>query len=166
VEAKMPLEITPATQADFDSGIWDIFKFVSSTGDSYIYPPETTKEEARKIWMENTTPFVARIDGKIVGSYLIRQNRIGLGSHVCNAAYIVHPDYRQQKIGTQMCEHSLKKAKEMGFHSMQFNMVVSTNTKAVSLWMKMGFEVVGTVPEGFRHMQKGLVDVYIMHRFL
>jgi ribosomal protein S18 acetylase RimI-like enzyme len=162
----MTIQITPATQSDFDEGIWDIFQFVASTGDSYIYPPETTKEEARKIWMENTTPFVARLDGKIVGSYLIRQNRIGLGSHVCNAAYIVHKDYRQKKIGTIMCEHSLKKAKEMGFHSMQFNMVVSTNTKAVSLWMKMGFEVVGTVPEGFNHRQKGLVDIYIMHRFL
>jgi ribosomal protein S18 acetylase RimI-like enzyme len=162
----MTINITPAIAADFDD-IWNIFHFVISTGDSYIYPPETTKTEARKIWMENTTPYVARNDdGAVVGSYLIRQNRIGLGSHVCNAAYIVHPDYRQRKIGTIMCTHSLEEAKKMGFHSMQFNMVVSTNHKAVALWMKMGFEVVGTVPEAFNHRQKGLVDAYIMHRFL
>lgn len=159
------LEIIPATEKDFDD-IWPIFHYVMQSRDTYIYRPETTKEEARAIWMVNTHPFIAKIDGNIVGSYLIRQNRIGLGSHVCNAAYIVHPDYRQQKIGTTMCTHSLVEAKKMGFHSMQFNMVVSTNHKAVALWMKMGFEVVGTVPEAYQHGEKGLVDVYIMHRFL
>ncbi len=161
----MSLQIVKATPEDFDA-IWEIFRFTIQTSDTYIYKPETTKEEARTIWMVNTTPFVAKLDGKIVGSYLIRQNRIGLGSHVCNAAFIVDPNYRQQKIGTQMCTHSLTEAKKMGFRSMQFNMVVSTNHKAVALWMKMGFEVVGTVPEAFQHGDKGLVDVYIMHRFL
>lgn len=161
----MTLEITKATDSDFD-GIWEIFYSVVATGDSYIYPPETTKEEAYKIWMEGTNPYIAKKDGEIVGSYLIRQNRIGLGSHVCNAAYIVHTEHRVKKIGETMCKHSLAEAKKMGYRSMQFNMVVSTNHKAVALWMKMGFEVVGTVPEAFNHKEKGFVDAYIMHRFL
>ena len=161
----MTLEITKAADSDFD-GIWEIFHSVMSTGDSYIYLPETTKDQAYKIWMEDTTPYVAKQNGKIVGSYLIRQNRIGLGSHVCNAAYIVDAENRGQKIGEAMCSHSLSEAKQMGYHSMQFNMVVSTNHKAIALWMKMGFEVVGTVPEAFRHSEKGLVDAYIMHRML
>jgi L-amino acid N-acyltransferase YncA len=159
------LHIRPATETDFDS-IWPIFHKVVATGDSYIYLPTTSIDEARAIWMVNTVPYVAEKDGKVVGSYLIRQNRIGLGSHVCNAAYMVDPAYRKQHIGQTMCEHSLVEAKRMGFHSMQFNMVVSTNHKAVALWMKMGFEVVGTVPEAFRHSEHGLVDAYIMHRFL
>jgi len=162
----MKLDITEATQEDFDNGIWDIFKKVISTGDSYIYRPDTTKEEARNIWMVNTKPYVARLDGKIIGSYLIRQNRIDLGSHVCNAAYIVDKKYRGNGYGEDMCRHSLSEAKNIGYHSMQFNMVVSTNHKAVALWMKMGFEVVGTVPCAFRHSKKGLIDAYIMHRFL
>lgn len=159
------LTIRPATDADFDS-IYAIFSQVVATGDSYIYLPTTTREEAYKIWMTETAPYVALLEGKIVGTYLIRQNRIGLGSHVCNAAYMVDPAYRQRHIGQTMCEHSLKEAKAKGYHSMQFNMVVSTNHKAVALWMKMGFEVVGTVPEAFRHSEHGLVDAYIMHRFL
>ncbi len=161
----MSLEITKATEADCN-GIWEIFQLVVSTGDSYIYRETTTYEQWHKLWFEDTAPYIAKLDGRIVGTYLIRQNRIGRGSHVCNAAYMVHPDFRQQHIGKTMCEHSLIEAKKMGYHSMQFNMVVSTNTKAVSLWMKMGFEVVGTVPEAFQHHEKGLVDVYIMHRFL
>ena len=54
----------------------------------------------------------------------------------------------------------------MGFHAMQFNMVVSTNESAVALWKKFGFSIVGTLPRAFRHRKLGLVDAYVMHRFL
>ena len=161
----MVLQIRKATDADFD-GIWEIFSDVVSTGDSYIYLETTTRQEAYNIWMINTEPYVAIIDNKIVGIYLIRQNKVGRGSHVCNAAYMVHKDYRVQKIGENMCKHSLSEAKRIGYKSMQFNIVVSTNHKAVALWMKMGFEVVGTIPEAFNHKENGLVDAYVMHRFL
>jgi ribosomal protein S18 acetylase RimI-like enzyme len=44
--------------------------------------------------------------------------------------------------------------------------VVSTNKAAVSLWQKLGFAIVGTLPEVFRHQSLGYVDAYVMHRFL
>jgi hypothetical protein len=50
--------------------------------------------------------------------------------------------------------------------SLQFNFVVSTNIGAVSLWKKLGFSIVGTVPKAFKHHQLGYVDAYVMHRFL
>ncbi|MBA8887605.1 ribosomal protein S18 acetylase RimI-like enzyme [Dokdonella fugitiva] len=49
---------------------------------------------------------------------------------------------------------------------MQFNYVVSTNTPAVELYRKLGFAVVGTLPKAFEHRRLGLVDVYVMFRFL
>lgn len=49
---------------------------------------------------------------------------------------------------------------------MHFNYVVSTNGPAVALYRKLGFAVVGTLPEAFRHGRRGLVDVFVMHRFL
>ena len=48
----------------------------------------------------------------------------------------------------------------------QFNMVVSTNASAVALWKKFGFSVVGTLPQAYRRRELGLVDAYVMHRFL
>jgi hypothetical protein len=65
-----------------------------------------------------------------------------------------------------MGEHALREASQAGFVAMQFNFVVSTNAAAVALWRKLGFAVVGTVPKAFRHREHGLVDVYVMHRFL
>jgi len=49
---------------------------------------------------------------------------------------------------------------------MQFNAVVETNTGAVALWLSLGFEVLGTVPEGFRLPDGRYVGLHIMHRRL
>jgi Acetyltransferase (GNAT) family len=69
-------------------------------------------------------------------------------------------------IGRALCQHSLDAARAADFLAMQFNFVVSTNTRAVDLWQTMGFAIVGTVPKAFRHRELGLVDVHLMHRFL
>jgi ribosomal protein S18 acetylase RimI-like enzyme len=65
-----------------------------------------------------------------------------------------------------MCEHSLAEAAARGFRAMQYNLVVSTNERAVRLWKHMGFEIIGTVPGGFRHPRLGFVDAHIMHKML
>jgi ribosomal protein S18 acetylase RimI-like enzyme len=69
-------------------------------------------------------------------------------------------------VGRRMAEHCLSEARQMGFRAMQFNFVISTNTRAIRLWNQFGFEIVGTLPAAFRHSEKGYVDVYIMFRSL
>jgi ribosomal protein S18 acetylase RimI-like enzyme len=49
---------------------------------------------------------------------------------------------------------------------MQFNSVVATNTGAIALWESLGFEIVGTVPDAFRHASEGLTPVHIMYQQL
>jgi ribosomal protein S18 acetylase RimI-like enzyme len=49
---------------------------------------------------------------------------------------------------------------------MQFNHVVSTNERAVALWQKLGFAIVGTLPQAFNHPTQGYVDAYVMFRDL
>lgn len=73
---------------------------------------------------------------------------------------------RGRGIGSLMCAHSLEQARKLAFTAMQFNLVVSTNTAAVSLWKKLGFVIVGTLPQVFRHARLGDVDAFVMHRFL
>lgn len=160
------IEIRLAEDSDFD-GIWEVFHEVVQAGDTYVYEPDTTREQAHAIWMsQELSTYVAVLDGQIVGTYILKPNQVGLGSHVANAGYMVKRNTSGRGIGAALCEHSMGEARRQGFLAMQFNMVVSTNERAVALWQRMGFAIVGTLPEAFRHSRLGLVDAYVMHRTL
>ena len=79
---------------------------------------------------------------------------------------MVAAEYRGRGIGRMLAEHSLQVAKEQGYRAMQFNAVVSTNAAAVALWQRLGFQILGTVPQGFDDPSHGLVDLFIMHKQL
>src|SRR3546814_3874644 len=98
--------------------------------------------------------------------YKFGANYPGLGSHVASATYIVRPAAQGKGIGRALVQHSLSRAKNDGFMAMQFNYVVSSNAPAVELYKKLGFTIAGTLPKAFRHQQLGLVDAYVMYRFL
>ena len=65
-----------------------------------------------------------------------------------------------------MCAFSLEQARRRGFLSMQFNLVVSTNERAVRLWKAFEFEIVGRIPDAFQHPTLGLVDAYVTYQRL
>ena len=98
--------------------------------------------------------------------YKLTPNRRDLGSHVSNASFMVHPDAAGRGIGSVMGRHSLEEARRQGYEAMQFNFVVSTNERAVSLWQRLGFRIVGTLPNAFRHGTRGMVDALVMYRLL
>ena len=103
---------------------------------------------------------------KIVGTFYIKENQSGLGSHIANGSYMVAPEARRKGIGRKMGEFSIKEAKRLGFRAMQFNFVVKSNEKAVNLWKSLGFEIIGEIPEAFRHIENGLTNAYIMYQKL
>lgn len=159
--------IRQATKADFEQ-IWLIIRSVIIRGDTFVFEPDTPKEEMEKYWMdESGLTFVAEdIKSTIVGTYMIKPNQPGLGSHVANASFMVQPEKHSLGIGKSMGEHALLEAKKAGFLAMQFNMVISTNTNAVALWQKLGFSIIGRLPKVFRHQQEGLIDAFVMHKLL
>ena len=160
------MNIREATNSDFDA-IWPIFHDVVAAGDTYAYSRNTTKEQAFHLWMEiPRKTFVIEDENKILGTYYIKTNQGGPGSHVCNCGYMVSTEARGKGFATAMCEHSQTIAHELGFKAMQFNFVASTNEGAVKLWIKLGFEVVGCLPKAFNHPSNGYVDALIMFKWL
>ena len=160
------VEIREATAADQDA-IWDIFREVVAAGDTYAFDPGMSRHDALGYWLQaDTRTYVAKSRGRILGTYILRPNQSGGGSHVANAAFMVAPDARGQGIGREIAEHCLSEARLLGFRAMQFNFVVSTNDSAMRLWQKLGFKIVGTLPSAFHHPEKGYVDVYVMYRSL
>jgi ribosomal protein S18 acetylase RimI-like enzyme len=79
---------------------------------------------------------------------------------------VTAPNATGHGVASAMCADSLDTARQRGFRAMQFNFVVSTNERAVRLWQRNGFEMVGRLPKAFQHPKLGCVDAYVMFREL
>ena len=158
------MTIRPAVESDWPT-VWQLFRAVCASGDSFAYDETTPEEVARKLWFDPPArAWVAEEGGVFLGTYYLRPNQLGRGSHVANAGYMVAEAARGRGLAAELCRHSVESAKVLGYRAVQFNYVVSTNTAAVRAWEKCGFRVVGTVPAAFRHATLGFVDVFVMWR--
>jgi GNAT superfamily N-acetyltransferase len=163
---KTPLSSRLATPAD-EVAVWELLEPVFRQGGTYVFAIDTPKEVLLAYWMgKDKATFLVERDGLLVGSYYLKANQEGLGDHVCNAGFVVSQKAEGQGIGTWMGCRALEEAKERGFLAMQFNFVIQTNNRAVVLWTKLGFKVIGEIPEAYRHPELGMVSALILYRKL
>jgi ribosomal protein S18 acetylase RimI-like enzyme len=156
--------IHPATEADRDA-IWAILEPMLRAGETYPQARDISREEALGFWFSpEKEVFVWKEDGATLGTYFLKANQVGAGAHVANCGYVTSVKAEGRGIARAMCLHSLERAKERGFRAMQFNFVVSSNTRAVKLWSSLGFETVGRLPQVFEHPTLGFVDALVMYR--
>ena len=156
------MTIRPAVREDHEF-ILDIFMEILAAGETFALSQDLSRADALAFWCgDENTVFVCEENGRIFGSYYLKPNHSGPGRHVANAGYIVAAEERGKHIGRTIAEHSIEQARRMGFRSMQFNFVVSTNESAVLLWKRLGFTIVGRLPGVFQHPARGYVDAYVM----
>jgi ribosomal protein S18 acetylase RimI-like enzyme len=160
------MRIRKATPDDHDA-VWRILEPTIRAGETYALPRDMQRDDALAYWFgPGRETFVADDDGALLGSYVLRANQQGGGSHVANCGYMTAPAARGRGVARAMCEHSLAEARALGFRAMQFNFVVSSNAAAVHLWQSCGFAIVGRLPGAFVHPSLGEVDALVMHRSL
>ncbi|RIQ12902.1 GNAT family N-acetyltransferase [Jiangella rhizosphaerae] len=162
------MEIRDARVDDWPA-IWPILQAIVAAGETYTLPRDLDAETARRIWLlepPDRTVVAVDDDGTVLGSAKMNRNHLGPASHIASASFIVAPEHSGHGVGRALGEHVLEWARAAGYRAMQFNAVVETNTRAVALWRSLGFEVIGTLPEGFHHPVHGYVGLHIMHRRL
>ncbi|WP_067733547.1 GNAT family N-acetyltransferase [Novosphingobium naphthalenivorans] len=149
------------------SAIAAIILPVIREGTTYALDPAMSEAEALRYWMDPAKEtFVAEEDGIVLGTYYMRPNQAGGGDHVCNCGYMTAAAAMGRGIARRMCAHSLEHARSRGYRAMQFNFVVSTNTRAVHLWQSLGFGLIGRLPGAFRDPEHGYVDALVMYQAL
>lgn len=155
-----------ATSADEDE-IWSIIRDVIGKVGSYVFYPDSSREKMLKYWFApEKKVYVAVVNGDVVGTFTLRPNQPDLGSHIANASYMVNPSFAGKGIGKMMGEYSLTEAKRLGYEAMQFNIVIKSNEVAVNLWKRVGFRILGEIPNAYRHPVLGLANAYVMYREL
>jgi GNAT superfamily N-acetyltransferase len=154
------------TEADDWPAIWPMFHQIVAAGETYAYPDDLTSHQARSYWLEPPPGHsVVAVDGDtVLGSAKMGPNRPGRGAHVATASFMVSPAAQGRGVGRALGEYFLEWARDSGFHGLQFNAVVETNTAAVRLWRSLGFDVIGTVPEAFDSRAHGLVGLHVMYQ--
>jgi L-amino acid N-acyltransferase YncA len=160
--------IRDAAPADWPH-IWPFLRGICADGETFTFPTDIPEALARDIWL--LTPparTVVAVDdtGTVLGTAKANPNQMGNGAHVASASYMVDPAHSGRGVGRALCRETLRWAAEQGFRAMQFNAVVESNTRAVTLYTSLGFRVTGTIPEGFHHPQLGYVGLHVMHRAL
>lgn len=160
------MEIRRADDGDREA-VWRILEPTIRAGETYALPADMGEADAVAYWTgPDRETFVAEEEGVVLGTYYLRPNQLGGGSHVANCGYVTAPEATGRGVARRMCEHSLEQARRRGFRAVQFNFVVSTNERAVRLWQSLGFETVGRLPRAFRHPRLGYVDALVMFRTL
>ena len=160
------MQIRPAIEADHPAVV-AIVAPVLAAGETYAIERDLDDAGVHAYWFgPSHEVFVATEGDRVLGTYYLMANQAGGGAHVANCGYMTAPAAQGKGVARAMCEHSIVHAKERGFRAMQFNHVVSTNTRAVALWQSLGFEIVGTLPQAFNHPVHGYVDSYVMYRAL
>lgn len=158
--------IRPA-RADDRATLLALLQPVIARGETYALDRDMSAEAILAYWLDaEKDTFVAEADGVVLGTYYLRANQAGGGRYVANCGYVTSAEATGRGVARAMCLHSLDHARARGFRAMQFNCVVSTNTRAVALWQAMGFEIVGRLPGAFEHPTQGPVDAFVMFQTL
>jgi ribosomal protein S18 acetylase RimI-like enzyme len=160
------MQISEVTKSDFES-FWPVFKEIVLAQETYAFDPNIDFETAYQLWCSSPQKsFVIKEDGLVLGSYYIRANASGPSAHISNCGYMVSPESRGKGIARKLCLHSQEIAIKLGYTAMQFNSVVSSNEIAIKLWEKLGYQIIGTIPNAYQHKTLGLIDSFIMHKQL
>ena len=157
------MTIREATADDWPQ-IWPIFSDIVEAGETYAYPTDLTSDQARDLWLERPPGLtvVLEEEGQVLGSAKMGPNRPGRGSHIGTASFMVDAAARGRGVGRRLAEHCVQWHRDQGYRGIQFNAVVETNTAAVRLWQRLGFEIVGTVPGAFDSRTHGHVGLHVM----
>jgi len=144
-----------------------IWNEVVADGNAFPQDTEMTADAANHFFLEQTYTGIAEDTEthEILGLYILHPNNVGRCGHICNASYAVRKNIRGLYIGEKLVLDCLKMAKEKGFHVMQFNAVVASNTHALHLYERIGFTKLGVIPGGFR-MPDGHYEDIIPHYYV
>ncbi|MBI2995249.1 MAG: GNAT family N-acetyltransferase [Candidatus Melainabacteria bacterium] len=145
--------------------LYELFLEIIKEGNSYPQAiPFSFEEFLNYFFPKNSKALICKDKetNEIIGGFYIKPNFSGRCSHIANCGYIVKKEYRGQKIGFHLGKCSIDIARELGYKAIIFNLVFRENIAALTLWKKLGFKIIGTIPNAVRKDDGSFQDACIM----
>ena len=156
------MQIRPYTAGDLPA-MTEIWNQVVEEGMAFPQKEPLNEITAPTFFAGQTLSAVAEEQGEILGLYILHPNNLGRCGHIGNASYAVRRDCRGRSVGEALVRHSIAQARDCGFRLIQFNAVVCSNTPALRLYEKLGFQPLGRLPGGFLDRYGVYQDTFLFY---
>lgn len=144
--------------------LYEIFKEVVDSGSQFPYACSSMQEFHKQFFTPDGQVYVCHsLKGEVIGGFYLKANYSGRSNHIANAAYMIRNSFRGKGIGSLLVKASLHLAKNLGFEAMQYNLVLSQNKIAIKLYEKLGFSIIGRIPQAVRNPNGSFQDGFMMH---
>ncbi|MGF1459631.1 MAG: GNAT family N-acetyltransferase [Leptolyngbyaceae cyanobacterium] len=144
-------------------------------GTTYPQSAPLTGADFANYWLKGDA-FVVRLasetssdslaGGDVVAAFYLKPNFPGRCSHICNAGFIVAPEWQGQGLGRWMGESMLMLARDRGYRAVMYNLVFATNVPSLKLWESLGFQEIGRIPDGVQMPDGRYVDAIMLYKSL
>lgn len=108
---------------------------------------------------------IGMLDGKHVGNCSLMGNHARRLKHRISLGIVLYLEYTGLGIGRIMIEEVCKVAKENGIEQVELE-VAANNINAISLYEKLGFEKIATLPNNMKYSDGTYTDVHFMVKYL
>ncbi|XP_064643006.1 uncharacterized protein LOC135497190 [Lineus longissimus] len=143
----------------YESETHAILKKICDDGTSYPQESMDSVEDFRAYYLSHECYCLVDSDTfEVLGAFYVKPNFPVRSSHLANAGFIVKESARGNGVGRFMCEKFLQIARDLGYLASFFNLVYTSNAASVSLWTKLGFRNIGTIPKAGNLKGIGFVD--------
>ena len=127
------------------------------------------EEERRFIQAQNEAPGSLMLLGFLNGDYVGNCFFTSFGCRRCRhratMGIALYQAYTGRGIGSRLIEAALTAAKNAGIEQMELEVAVE-NQRAVSLYQKIGFEILGSCPHYLKYGDGSYADAYRMVKIL
>lgn len=137
--------------------------FLARNPGEFCTPVEREKQIIENVLADNDSEwFVAEYDNKVIGQCsvgLVRRN--ARYRHRAECAFVILKDYCNLGIGGKMMEECIKWCREHGVTQLELD-VVKNNERALKMYQKFGFEIIGTKEMALKYQDGTYADEYLM----
>ena len=137
--------------------------FLARNPGEFSTPVERERQVIENVIADNDVEwFVAEYDNKVVGQCsvgLVRRN--ARYRHRAEVAFVILKDYCNLGIGSRMMEVCINWCKEHEVTQLELD-VVKGNERALKMYQKYGFEIIGTKENALKYQDGTYADEYLM----